>query len=131
MDGFTLRRKTFLKTAGFFGVFWLFIFVPAWPPDFWEGWVYWLSFLLPMVVITLYFLKRDPDLIWRRISTGPAAEPERRQMIVRTFAGIMYFCMLILAGLDHRRSCGRRDRAAAYGRGEVSERESSGVFGLL
>ena len=102
MDEPHLRRKTYLNAGGFFIVFWLILFVPAWTLDYWEAWAYWVVFLISEVFILLYFLKYDPNLIWSRLRVGPSAELERSQKIIQTFSGLSYFLILIIAGLDHR-----------------------------
>jgi protein-S-isoprenylcysteine O-methyltransferase Ste14 len=80
----------------------LLLFLPAWSLRFWEAWIYWFLFAGSALVITLYFLKHDPRLIERRIEAGPGAERETSQKIIQVIAGLTFFALLIIPGLDHR-----------------------------
>jgi protein-S-isoprenylcysteine O-methyltransferase Ste14 len=54
------------------------------------------------LLITLYFLKKDPDLIQRRVQVGPAAEQQTSQKIIQGFAAIFFILPFIVSSLDHR-----------------------------
>jgi hypothetical protein len=66
----------------------LLLFVPAWTLDYPEGWIFLLVFFSSVLVITVYFLKKDPTLIENRLRAGPAAEKERSQKIIQSLAGL-------------------------------------------
>jgi hypothetical protein len=51
------------------------LFVSAGSIHFWQGWIYWSVFCASVVAITIYFLRYDPNLVARRTSAGPIAEP--------------------------------------------------------
>jgi protein-S-isoprenylcysteine O-methyltransferase Ste14 len=90
---------------GFFSLFLilaLLLFVPAWSLAYPEGWAFLLSFLLPVLAITVYFLKKDPKLIESRVRAGPVAEKERRQRIIQSLASACFALIFIVAGTDHR-----------------------------
>jgi protein-S-isoprenylcysteine O-methyltransferase Ste14 len=80
----------------------LMIFLPAWTPRYWQGWLYWLLFGASCVIITLYFLRHDRALIERRMQAGPTAETEPRQKLILTFASVALIAMYVIAPLDHR-----------------------------
>ncbi|MEQ8176580.1 MAG: isoprenylcysteine carboxylmethyltransferase family protein [Syntrophomonadaceae bacterium] len=44
----------------------LVLFLPAGSLSYWQGWVYWTTFLIPTLFITIYFFKRSPELLARR-----------------------------------------------------------------
>lgn len=44
----------------------LVLFLPAGSLRYWQGWVYWTTFLIPTLFITVYFFKRNPELLARR-----------------------------------------------------------------
>jgi protein-S-isoprenylcysteine O-methyltransferase Ste14 len=69
---------------------------------YWQGWVYWIIFAGSVIAITWYFLKHDPDLIARRTTAGPVAEPAMAQKIIQTAATALFCAELIIPGLDHR-----------------------------
>src|SRR5262249_25188920 len=83
-------------------IFALLLFLPAWSLRFWEAWLYWLLFSASAWILTLYFLKHDPQLIERRLQSRPSAEHEKSQKIIQTIAGGLWFALMIMPGLDHR-----------------------------
>jgi protein-S-isoprenylcysteine O-methyltransferase Ste14 len=80
----------------------LMIFLPAWTPRYWQGWLYWLLFGTSCIIITLYFLRHDRALIERRMQAGPAAETEPRQKLILTFASVALVATYVISPLDHR-----------------------------
>ena len=46
-----------------------FLFIPAGSLCYWEGWVFMALLFLPMPLTSVYFLKRDPQLVERRLRT--------------------------------------------------------------
>jgi protein-S-isoprenylcysteine O-methyltransferase Ste14 len=95
-----LAVKTMLRVVVFFGVFAVFIFVPAGTLNFWQGWVFFAVFCVSTLFITSYFLVKDPALIARRIKTG---ETRTKQIILQSIAGFTFFTgLLVIPGLDHR-----------------------------
>ena len=80
----------------------LVIFLPAWSPRYWQGWLYWLIFGLACLVLGLYFARRDPALVARRMKAGPKAEKEPRQKLILMCATVTLIALYIVSGLDHR-----------------------------
>ncbi len=78
------------------------IFLPAWSPRYWQGWLYWLLFGGACGLITLYFLRHDRALIERRMQAGPGAETEPRQKLILKFASVALIAMYIVSPLDYR-----------------------------
>jgi len=100
--GNNLSKKTlrgFVRTQIFFA---LLLFLPTWSLRFWEAWIYLILSSGFGLIITLYFLKRDPGLIERRLEVGPAAEPERNQKIIQSIASVLSCALFIVPGFDHR-----------------------------
>ena len=100
MNKLTLRA--FLGLGNLLVILVLLLFEPAWSLSYWEGWLFLLAFFLPVLLITLWFLEKDPGLIENRMRAGPAAEKERSQRIIQSFAGIFFVLMFVVAGTDHR-----------------------------
>ncbi len=63
------------------------------------GWIYWISFCLPTLLITVYFLKKDPELIERRVLP---IETRPKQRIGQSIAGLLFLALIIIPALDHR-----------------------------
>jgi protein-S-isoprenylcysteine O-methyltransferase Ste14 len=98
-----LARRAFTGLARFQIALAVMLFLPAWSLAYWQGWLYWCLFGASLVIITLYFLRREPSLVERRMRAGPAAEKEPRQKLIQTFAVILMAAIFILSALDHAR----------------------------
>jgi protein-S-isoprenylcysteine O-methyltransferase Ste14 len=97
-----LAKRAFAGFARFQIALALMIFLPAWSPRYWQGWLYWLLFGGSCVLITLYFLRHDRALIERRMQAGPGAETEPKQKLILKFASVALIAMYIISPLDHR-----------------------------
>jgi protein-S-isoprenylcysteine O-methyltransferase Ste14 len=98
----TVAKKAIAGATWLLLVMALMLFVPAGSIRFWQGWIYWSVFCASVVAITIYFLKHDPNLVARRTSAGPLAEPEPIQKIIQAIASALFCALLIVPGLDHR-----------------------------
>jgi protein-S-isoprenylcysteine O-methyltransferase Ste14 len=78
------------------------LFVPAWTFDFWQAWVLLAVFGASSLAITLYLMKKDPQLLARRVRGGPTAEKETSQKIIQCLTAIMFVAILVAPALDHR-----------------------------
>ncbi|MDD1664350.1 MAG: isoprenylcysteine carboxylmethyltransferase family protein [Methanomicrobiales archaeon] len=97
-----LARRAFLGLGNLLLILVVLLFLPAWSLAYWEGWLFVLVFFLSVLVITVYFLKKDPKLIENRMRAGPVAEKEQSQRIIQSLAGIFFVLVFIVAGTDHR-----------------------------
>ena len=98
----TVTKRAIAGAAWLLLVMALMLFVSAGSMCFWQGWIYWGVFCVSVVVITIYFLRYDPNLVARRTRAGPIAEPEPIQKVIQSIAGALFCALLILPGLDHR-----------------------------
>ena len=80
----------------------LLLFLPAWSLGWWRAWLYWSIFLGASLLVTLYFLRRDPDLVQRRLRAGPAAEQQTSQQIIQSALSLLFAALLLVPGFDHR-----------------------------
>jgi protein-S-isoprenylcysteine O-methyltransferase Ste14 len=78
------------------------LFLPAWTFDYRETWIFLAVFFSPVLAITLYLIKKDPELLARRVNAGPDAEKERSQKIIQFLASIAFMMIFILSAIDHR-----------------------------
>jgi protein-S-isoprenylcysteine O-methyltransferase Ste14 len=69
---------------------------------FWQGWLFWVSFLASSTAIGIYLMKRDPALPERRMRVGPQAESRPRQRIIIAIILALFIALAIVPGLDHR-----------------------------
>jgi len=77
------------------------LFLPAWSLRYWQGWIYWTEFSLLVMWISIYFLKKNPALIERRLKAGPGAETEKIQKVIQTFTSLCFMALIIFPGVDH------------------------------
>lgn len=80
----------------------LFLFAPAGSFNFWQAWIYSIIFVGSSATITFYLWRTDPELLARRVNTGPAAEKEKAQKFIQSFNTILFIAFLIIPALDHR-----------------------------
>jgi protein-S-isoprenylcysteine O-methyltransferase Ste14 len=98
----SLSRRTFEGLAQFLVALGIFVFLPAWSLRYWQGWIFWLEFSVLVTLITIYFLKKDPALIERRLKAGPGAEKEAKQKIIQASASFFFIALIIFPSIDHR-----------------------------
>ena len=74
----------------------------AWTIYYWEAWIFLAVFFSPVLVITVYLIKRDPKLLERRIKAGPGAERQWSQKVIQSLAALAFILIFILSAVDHR-----------------------------
>ncbi|MEW6722939.1 MAG: isoprenylcysteine carboxylmethyltransferase family protein [Candidatus Micrarchaeota archaeon] len=99
MDREALKRRIALVAAAAPLAIGGMLFLPAGTFDFWQAWLYMAVLFAPMFFVVLYFWKKDPEFLERRLRTR---EKEARQgLIVRAGAAILLAGFLV-PGLDRR-----------------------------
>jgi protein-S-isoprenylcysteine O-methyltransferase Ste14 len=101
-DAGTLDKQIWLRST--LGVLALaaLLFVPAGTLRFWQGWLFGFVFVAATSALSVYFLKRDPKLIERRMRAGPLAEQEPSQKIIMTIIFFGFILLMALPGFDQR-----------------------------
>lgn len=97
-----LKGRTYFSVIGTLLYIWIFLFIPAWSLHFWQAWIFWFVFSIPVIGITLYFLKKDPVFMESRLKAGPIAEKEKSQKWIQLVLSFFFLSFLILPGLDFR-----------------------------
>jgi protein-S-isoprenylcysteine O-methyltransferase Ste14 len=80
----------------------LLLFLPAGTLHYPLGWTYLAVYVVTSLLICVYLLRRDPELLKRRLSGGPTAEKRPAQKVVMLFASLGFISLLVIAGFDHR-----------------------------
>jgi protein-S-isoprenylcysteine O-methyltransferase Ste14 len=80
----------------------LAMFWPAGTFDYWQAWVFIGIFVVLGTVYSLYLGVTNPEVLRRRMNTGPTAESRPAQKIVVTGVYLMFFALLVVSALDHR-----------------------------
>jgi len=94
-----LTRRAYLAIAGAVVVFGAIFFLPAGTLDYWQAWAYMGVVLIPMLFVLVYLLRRDPELLARRLQMR---ERERTQKGIIGLSMIFLLAAFVLPGLDRR-----------------------------
>jgi len=77
------------------------LFLPAGTLDYWQAWVFLAVFSIASLS-TVYWLKKDPAALERRMHAGPAAETRTVQKVVAAGVYVLFSALLVFSALDHR-----------------------------
>src|SRR5262249_60314960 len=91
--------RFFLRSGVFVVLFGAFFFLPGGSLHYWQGWAFMGLWFLPMVIVSPYFLKHDPQLVERRLQTK---EKSKEQKMIIRMAQPIVFLNLLVPGLDYR-----------------------------
>jgi len=75
------------------------LFLPAGTFLYWQAWVYMAIIFIPMLFVMRYMLRRDPELLEKRLRMK---ETSNKQSIIMKFMFILYALSFIIPGLDKR-----------------------------
>lgn len=78
------------------------LFVPAWTLKYWQAWVFLAVFLLSMLALTLYLMKSNPQLLERRLNSGPKSEKRPSQKLIHFLVSKSLIVAAVLPAIDHR-----------------------------
>ena len=95
----SLAGRLILRTVISVVIVAAFLFVPAGSVRYWQGWAFMALWFLPMVIVSPYFLKNDPQLVERRLQTK---EKSKEQKTIIRLAQPIVFLNLLVPGLDYR-----------------------------
>ena len=98
----TSKKKAFAGLGWLTFILGLCLFITAGTLDFWQAWIYLVMFSGSSLAITLFLMKRDMELLKRRLKGGAAGEKERSQKIIQTFAQFIFIGVMLIPGFDHR-----------------------------
>ena len=97
-----IKRQALVGLAALAVVLWLALFLPVGSLNYWQAWTYWFVFLICVSAISIYFLKKDLNLIASRLKTGPSAEKEKSQKIANSLISIFFILLILIPPFDHR-----------------------------
>ncbi|RAI37150.1 hypothetical protein CH341_29850 [Rhodoplanes roseus] len=80
----------------------LLVMLPAGSVEFWPGWLFLAASLGATAAIAAWMLTHDPALLERRLTVGPAAEPDPVQRRIQIVASVFGIALMVVPGLDHR-----------------------------
>ncbi len=97
-----LLIRTFLGFAFLMLCLALALFLPAGTLVYWQAWLFLAVFAGCTILITLYLVKYDQQLLAGRVNAGPVAETQKSQQVIQSLASIFFIGVFIVSGLDHR-----------------------------
>jgi protein-S-isoprenylcysteine O-methyltransferase Ste14 len=102
MDQAEVAKKATRRTARFLFAIAVIVFLSAGTLDYWQGWLFVAVHTSCIVLITAYFLRRDPALIARRLRAGARAEKQETQKTIMRIANVFFVALIVFPGIDHR-----------------------------
>ncbi len=78
------------------------LFIAAGTVRYWQGWIFLAVYLACSLAITFDLMRRDPELLERRMRGGPWAETQPSQKIIMSLASLGFIALLVLPAIDHR-----------------------------
>lgn len=98
-DYMKLRKQLILVFLLSFILLPSFFFLIAGTVNYWHAWVYCAIILFPALFVTVYFLRKDPEFIERRMRTK---EKEKPQQLFIKLGSVVFLLAYIIPGLDYR-----------------------------
>lgn len=95
-------KQIWRRQLVFLPAFFALLLAPAWTLDYWQAWLYGFLFIATTIGIGVYFLRRDPKVIARRMKAGPMAEKEPAQKIIMSIVFAGFIALITVPGLDRR-----------------------------
>ncbi len=94
-----VAREALVRFVGGFIVLLAMLLLPAGTVAYWEAWAYMAVLFVPMTVVLVYLLVKDPDLLERRMR---AKEKHAEQNLLVRLGSVCYLLAFLLPGFDRR-----------------------------
>jgi protein-S-isoprenylcysteine O-methyltransferase Ste14 len=88
-----------LRLLGGFTLLTAILFVSAWTLRYWQAAAYLLCVFIPVTVVSIVLLARNPAIIRRRLTTAERSRTQRA--LIHAFRPL-FFLIMFVPGLDHR-----------------------------
>src|SRR2546430_17462378 len=83
-------------------LFALSLFVPAGTFNYWQAWLFIAVLATTTAGPSIYWAKRRPEVLRRRMNAGPAAETRTAQKIIVTCIQLWFMSVEVVSALEHR-----------------------------
>lgn len=94
-----LIKMVFTRLLIFIPLMFVMFFLPAGTFAYWEAWLYITVLLIPMVLVLIYLLKNNPELLERRMRMR---EKEPSQKLIIKLGSLYYLLIFLIPGFDKR-----------------------------
>src|SRR5690242_14138596 len=91
------------------------VFLPAWTFDYWQAWVFIITFIVVSTPVTIWLAIRDPKLLEKRMQVGPSAEQTPAQKVITSLFFVGFIALMVVPALDHRFSWSDMSPAVSIG----------------
>jgi protein-S-isoprenylcysteine O-methyltransferase Ste14 len=97
-----LTMRAYVSLLVLFVVIALLLFGSAGTLDYWQAWTFLVVYFAASFAITLYLVKKDPELLRRRMRGGPFAEKQMTQKIIMSLTSLGFIGLIVVPALDHQ-----------------------------
>jgi protein-S-isoprenylcysteine O-methyltransferase Ste14 len=97
-----LGRRLVAQSAALLVAIAFLVILPAGTIIYWQAWVYVGIFVVASTTMSIYLLRKDPELLERRLALGERGETEQEQQKVQRIAGASFLLMLVFSAVDLR-----------------------------
>ncbi|HJX92199.1 MAG TPA: isoprenylcysteine carboxylmethyltransferase family protein [Pyrinomonadaceae bacterium] len=98
----SLNTKALLSVLLLGVVIAVILFITAGTVDYWQAWAFLVILIILSLLITIYLIRNDPELLKRRMRGGPTAEKRVSQRVIMIFTSLGFIGLLVVPGLDRR-----------------------------
>jgi len=84
------------------GLFCLLLFLPAGTFDYWQAWAFIAIFTVITTSPKIYLAVRRPEVLARRVRSGPAAKTRPAQKFASIAYLLLFASIAVISALDHR-----------------------------
>lgn len=77
----------------------MILFLPAGTTSYWQAWVYLAVLFIPIILLALYLLMKNPSVLNRRMRMN---EKENQQKLVIALSSVIILIIFLLPGFDQR-----------------------------
>jgi protein-S-isoprenylcysteine O-methyltransferase Ste14 len=95
----SLRSRLLVRSVVALVVVAPMLFLTAGTLKFWEAWVFLGIMFLPMIIFSLYYPERDPQMVERRLQTK---EKVKEQKVIMKLVNLILVPAFLITGFDHR-----------------------------
>src|SRR6185503_18464872 len=84
------------------GIMGLIIVAASGTINYWQAWTYLAVSFVVLLLITIYLIRNDPELLKRRMVGGPTREQRKSQRAIMSFTSLAFLGLIVVPALDKR-----------------------------
>ena len=97
-----LAIKAFARQLFLLAAMATLLFAVAGTLHYWQAWIFLAVYFTSSIAMILYLLRRDPELLARRLGGGPLAEKQTSQKIIKSLTSLGFIGVILVPACDHR-----------------------------